>query len=193
MSFILDALQRADAQRERGAVPGLHARQAISPLNAVEHGSRKGMGLAVVGLLALALAAAISWMSLGNPPVVVVTPVPMPAPAQPPKPAPLASRSLPQLPSSAAKVPASPAREVIATAATTVPLLGELPEDIRRQIPAMGITGAVYSENPAQRLLLVNGQVLGQGSLAASDVLLVEIGSKYSEFSFRGTRFRVAH
>lgn len=73
------------------------------------------------------------------------------------------------------------------------PLLGELPEDIRRQIPALTITGAVYSDNPAQRLLLVNGQVLAQGSPVAPDVTLVEIRSGSSEFSFRGTRFRVAH
>ena len=73
------------------------------------------------------------------------------------------------------------------------PLLSELPEDIRRQIPALGISGAVYSDNPAQRLLLVNGQVLGQGSLAAPEVALVEIRAGSSEFSFRGTRFRMAH
>lgn len=73
------------------------------------------------------------------------------------------------------------------------PLLGELPEDIRRQIPALTITGAVYSDNPAQRLLLVNGQVLTQGSPVAPDVTLVEINSGHSEFTFRGTHFRVAH
>jgi general secretion pathway protein B len=73
------------------------------------------------------------------------------------------------------------------------PLLGELPEDIRRQIPALTITGAVYSDNPAQRLLLVNGQVLTQGSPVAPDVTLVEIHSGHSEFSFRGTRFRIVH
>ncbi len=204
MSFILDALQRADAERERGAVPGLHARQVYNSIDVGGTGSRKGMGLAVVGVLALALATTIGWMWLGNPPAAVVTAasvpqVPTPAIAppavstQPPKPAPVSPNALPQRQSSAAKAPASPAKVVAAATQATVPLLGELPEDIRRQVPALGITGAVYSDNPAQRLLLVNGQVLGQGSLAAPDVTLLEIHPNISEFSFRGTRFRLAH
>ncbi len=57
----------------------------------------------------------------------------------------------------------------------------------------MAISGAVYSDNPAQRLLLVNGQVLNQGSQVAPDLTVVEIRSNISEFSFRGTRFRLAH
>lgn len=192
MSFILDALQRAEAERERGAVPGLHARQVNSPIDAGGTDSRKGKGLAVFGIVALGLAAMIGWMWMGNPPATVVTaastplvqtPVSTPAPAVPP----------PQRPTSAAKTPASPARKVAVAAAPTAPLLSELPEDVRRQIPPLGISGAVYSANPAQRLLLVNGQVLGQGSQAAPDVVLVEIHSSSSEFSFRGTRFRVIH
>jgi general secretion pathway protein B len=74
-----------------------------------------------------------------------------------------------------------------------VPLLSELSEDIRRQIPALLITGAVYSNNPEQRLLLVNNQPLTQASLAAPEVKLEEIGEKSSVFSFRGMRFRVVH
>jgi len=73
------------------------------------------------------------------------------------------------------------------------PLLSELPEATRRQIPSMTISGAVYSQNPAQRLLLVNGLVLSQGSQAAPDLTVVEIRSNSSEFNFRGTRFRMAH
>ncbi len=57
----------------------------------------------------------------------------------------------------------------------------------------MAISGAVYSDNPAQRLLLVNGQVLNQGSQVTPDLTVVEIHAHDSEFNFRGTRFRVAH
>jgi general secretion pathway protein B len=75
----------------------------------------------------------------------------------------------------------------------TIPRLSELSEDLRREIPPLTITGSVYSESPGQRLLLVNGQVLAQGSLAAPDVTLEEIRAKSSVFSFRGTRFQVMH
>lgn len=78
-------------------------------------------------------------------------------------------------------------------AAPAVRLLGELPPDLRGQIPPLAITGSVYSANPDKRLLLVNNQVLAQGSLAAPEVTLVEIQAKSSVFSFRGTRFRVMH
>lgn len=71
--------------------------------------------------------------------------------------------------------------------------LSDLPEEVRRQIPPLTITGSVYSANPEKRLLLVNNQVLAQGSLAAPEVTLVEIQAKSSVFSFRGTRFRVVY
>lgn len=78
-------------------------------------------------------------------------------------------------------------------AAAPVPLLSELPEDIRRQIPALTITGAVYSETPGQRLLLVNNLVVNQGGLVAPELNVEEIRPKSSVFNFRGTRFRLAH
>ena len=79
------------------------------------------------------------------------------------------------------------------TAPAAVPLLSELPDDIRQQIPVLTITGAVYSENPTQRLLLVNNLVLTQGSQVTPEISLEEIRVKSSVFSFRGTRFRLTH
>jgi general secretion pathway protein B len=60
-------------------------------------------------------------------------------------------------------------------------------------MPPLAITGAVYSDNPAQRLLLINGQVLPQGSTVTPEVTLEDIGERHSVLSFRGTRFRLAH
>jgi general secretion pathway protein B len=73
------------------------------------------------------------------------------------------------------------------------PLLNELPDALRRQLPALSITGAVYADDPKQRLLLVNNQVLPQGSQVAPEVTLEEIHQRSSVFNFRGTRFRLAH
>jgi general secretion pathway protein B len=74
-----------------------------------------------------------------------------------------------------------------------LPLLSELPDALRRQLPALSITGAVYADDPKQRLLLVNNQVLPQGSQVAPEVMLEEIHQRSSVFNFRGTRFRLAH
>lgn len=240
MSYILDALKRADAERERGAVPGLHSRQVTSPAPQVAPGTRRSLWLAVAAVLVVGGLSAGLWVwrsaaddarvaavvpAVARPVVPAPlaqpaqTPAPLPASApalQPAAPPPPAVAALPPAVAPAIRKPASEpalaapaagpkpspkpkpdpvakAAEPVAAAPAIVPLLSELPEDIRRQIPALTITGAVYSEDPARRMLLVNGQVLAQGSQAAPELNLEEIRARSSVFSFRGTRFRVAH
>lgn len=206
MSYILDALKRADAERAHGDVPGLHTRQLATP--ALPAPARTGRYLwPAVAALALAAGAALWWLwpTSGNTmkpvavaPATIKAPViAPPAPPQPmltaaaPTPSASASTSAPLASAPAPTVPAPVSASQ--TGPASVPLLSELPEELRRQIPALAITGAVYSANPAQRLLLVNNQVLTQGSLAAPELTLEEIRAKSSVFSFRGTRFRLAH
>ena len=241
MSYILDALKRADAERERGTVPGLRAQTipGVTPDSHGAHASLRAWPVIVTGIaLAVAVIAAGAWVwrsqaGSERAPVVVAAPtVPAPpaAPALPPQPAPVAapvpaahnavSQAAPVAPTVPAASPAvkpkprpepppataprsastevapvkpSPAASAASPALPVAPLLSELPEEIRRQIPALTITGAVASENPAQRLLLVNGQVLPQGAAAAPEVLIEEIRARSSTFKFRGSRFRVTY
>ena len=280
MSYILDALQRADAERGRGNVPGLHARQLPTALEEAA-AARTGLRGPLVwgGLLVLVLAATVAglWMwrspaspsspvaaapATANQPAPAATPVaspPLPAavpvvPAAPVAPvvspaaptAPIATPPAALAPSAAASVGAPPAppatvqaaavaraapqpaptappaasdtpvtpavapvsatpapRAATAPAPTSptgssatpaeAPLLSGLPEDLRRQIPALVITGVVHADNPAQRLLVVNNQVLTQDGQLGPDLVLETIGSRHSVFRFRGTRFRVAN
>ena len=61
MSYILDALRRADAERERGSVPSLHA-QSVLPGSPDAAARRNGRPMAwIVATLALALAASLAW------------------------------------------------------------------------------------------------------------------------------------
>jgi len=251
MSYILDALKRAEAERERGAVPGLHARQTITPSPQTAGRAQRRVWLTAGATLALAGMAAAGWWVwrtpdaavrlaavepvVARPPVTVPLAQPAPAPTLRPAPTPAppavtASPSAPQpvpaAPRAAVSSPLpavapaairpaprpAPAERAMAVpppprpkpdpvakpaaspaAAPAVQLFGNLSEDLRRQIPPLVITGSVYSANPDKRLLLVNNQVLAQGGLAAPEVTLVEIQAKSSVFSFRGTRFRVAH
>jgi general secretion pathway protein B len=78
-------------------------------------------------------------------------------------------------------------------AAPTLPTLLELPEELRRQLPTLQITGAVYSANAAQRLLLVNGQVLPEGSKLSPELVIDEIGPHSALLSFQGRRFQAAY
>jgi general secretion pathway protein B len=230
MSYILDALQRADAERARGSVPTLNARPLSSPAASPGLTTAQRAGLAVAGLVALLLVAAWAWSIWGSatpqsvaatvtstvpaPPASAPAAVAIAAPASrlPAVPATVPAAVPAAMPATLPKTPvaekaavAQPAQakpsatsttpkvEAHAPAQAQAPLLSELPEATRRDIPPLAISGAVYSENPAQRLLLVNGQVLIQGGEVAPDLKVVEIRSNVTEFSFRGTRFRLAH
>lgn len=213
MSYILDALQRAEAdrERERGTVPGLQTRPVLPGSRTERPGHKLGVGsviAAAVGIAALVAAMLWYWQSAGREPATPIVQAPAAqtlTPMAPIAPAPVAvvNRTVtrvtaqpqrpPETPKRAA-APSAPERAITsASVATEVPLLKELQEELRRQVPALAISGAVYSENPAQRLLLVNGQVLSQGSPAAPDVTLEVIHPTTSEFSFKGTRFRLPH
>ncbi len=234
MSYILDALQRADAERERGGVPGLHARQVVATALPQSAATRWGFWWLVTAIVAMAILAGGFWLTRAPavataPPIVdtlaprevVVAlsaprPTPVPAPiAAPVVTAPVTLTASSALDSPLAKVrPVSPQLPVVQTPMVTakpapsvaasshaitappaiaVPWFADLPADLRQHIPKLTITGTVYSENPAQRLLVVNGQVLTQGSEVAPELSLAEIHPTNSDFIFRGTRFRVAH
>ena len=233
MSYILDALKRADdereRERERGAVPGLQSRHATTPAAKADRRAPRRIWLAVAALALGGIAAGLwFWQTPSGtgqlaavapavpPPAQPVPPPTLPVPASPPavtaprvaaslppavvraapkpvpKPAPAASAA-------AVQPPPGPRPDPVAksTASQTAPpavrSFNDLPEGMRRQIPPLVITGSVYSKNPDKRLLLVNNQVIAQGTLAAPEVTLEEIQAKSSVFSYQGTRFRLAH
>jgi general secretion pathway protein B len=237
MSYILEALRKADAERERGAVPDLHAQ--LLPLTAgsssADAGGRPvvlwgGVALAVAALgvalwwfvgarpdVAPALAAASApaltlpasaaalppaapAASAPAPPTVAVAAAPTAAPA-PRKPAPPAAK-----PAKPAKAPVRASDEdtplvappVVAKAskpppaalqAERVPPLAELPEDLRRLVPAMAMGGSVYSPDAKRRMVIVNGQVFVEGSKLTPELSLETVNPKSAVFSVRGQRF----
>jgi len=224
MSYILDALKRADAERSRGSVPGLHVRQTVEPVATGWVVGHRIWWLAFE--VVLALAALVGWFwwtgsanhpdaAAVRPPIAPTTSTVLPS-AQIHDPLPIADTPAsavaqpvvpvkPQVPLSVVVAPVKviapstvkPANDStarpLATSTPALPLLIELPEALRREIPSLAITGAVYSDNPAQRLLLVNNLVLNQGSQVAPELKLEEIHAKESVFNFRGTRFRLGH
>ena len=66
MSYILDALRRADAERERGAVPSIHAQQFALMPGEDDSGGRSRLPLWIIGALAIALLGALAWILLGR-------------------------------------------------------------------------------------------------------------------------------
>lgn len=213
MSYILDALNRADAERERGSVPGLHARQTYAQTSKASKANSRPW-IALVATLTVASIAAGVWfwrapVNSAPPAIAEFAIAAAPAAAAPPAPVPIAPVVAPTtVPKEAPKPPVvksvaqpqtatkpTPIEKKVVTAkvAVSIPLLSELSSSVRSQISPLTITGAVYSKNPGQRLLLVNNQVLNQGNLAAPELTLEEIRANSSVFSFRGTRFRLEH
>jgi general secretion pathway protein B len=81
--------------------------------------------------------------------------------------------------------PAAPA------AAARLPRLNELPEDLQRQVPTLAIGGSVYSPQAERRMVVVNGQVLQEGTSLGPELQLQQIGPKSAVMSIRGTRFEL--
>ncbi|OYU29183.1 MAG: hypothetical protein CFE41_01785 [Burkholderiales bacterium PBB2] len=234
MSYILDALRRAEAdrERERGQVPGLHAQPPAggAAVAGAARSPRRGRlwaaGGAVV-LLVLAGVGAGSWWAGGSgvssavdrpvtqqPPApqrAEATPVHPPSPASSPSPAPaVAALANPPFaapspvaappivaPPVAALRPSAPAPGLAAKAAAPseaapIPRLAELPESVRRELPKLAISGSVYSEDPASRFVIANGEVLREGAKLGPEHVLEQIGARELVLRFKGQRYRQA-
>ncbi len=69
----------------------------------------------------------------------------------------------------------------------------ELPVSVLRLIPVLRIDAVVKSPSPANRLLLVNGQVLREKETLVPGLRLETIGDEGVIFDWRGQRFRVVY
>lgn len=140
MSYILDALRRAESERARGQVPGLHDQPAL-PATAAARSAWPAWAWALpAGAILLLLAVAALWWlwpkpvarpaiavapgAVAAPPTAVPTPVPAPVPAPTqaaaaarPPPMPATTPLLPQVVS--APAPVVPAAAAVPAAAPT--------------------------------------------------------------------------
>lgn len=228
MSYILDALRKADAERERDPARGIHAQPAVgATMAAARSGPPAWMWLAG-GAVAVAGVAFVAWPVDSAPPT-AVKPVaqPQPAAVAPPAqpvaaampvqvsaPMPVATAVQPAPPPMPVPAPQAPvaatARPTPAVAVATAPpvavpaaapapaadrvyAIAELPPDVQRDLPKLAITGGVHSDNAAQRMLIVGGQVMAEGAQLAPGVVLEEIRPKTAVVRFRGYRYSVGY
>lgn len=133
MSYILDALRRAQAERGRGSVPGLHTPASPVAVPTVQRAApARGLPWMVLAALAGVGAAAGAWWLVRAPSATVAAVVPAPAPAIP----------TPAAPASAAPIalPAHGAAPAPETAPATTPTPTPAPTPAR--VPASALAPA---------------------------------------------------
>lgn len=203
MSYILDALRKADAQRERDPSRGIHAQPV--PLGAPSSGTRPGSRAVLWGGIALGAVALgyAGWQLTREapPPAVVAAPAVPAAPAAAPVPVPAPAAEVPA-PATAVMPPPPPVVQAPppapAPAAANAPAPAPAPAanaEVRTSpppdAPKLTITGGVYSTDKAQRMLIVNGQVFNEGAEPVPGVRLEQIRPNTAVLNFRGQRYSV--
>ena len=220
MSYILEALRRAQHERERGQVPGLNAQPTGSPS---EPPPRAGVAVSwpVLGVgLGVALLGVGVWLWRGSAPAAPpATAMPAAVATRPAAPAPAALPVVVSAPPAAALVPSVQASAAAPAGASTpvfkpVPTpvsapgstpmsapvsravprllaLAELTPDQRRDLPPLVMGGSIWSESALGRFVIVNGQVVREGEAAAPGVTVESIGPKAVLLRWRDLRFEV--
>ncbi len=181
MSYILEALKKAQAERQLGAAPTIHA----TPLHAVADSGVQRRTLLAFALPALALAgvaAALMWWRQPEAGAPAPQAVPVPAavaaaPAPPPQPAPL--RQAP---------PAPVARAPAVVPDDALPTQRELPT-----VPQLAVGGYIYSRDPADRLLVVDKVLRHEGEEIAPGLVLEKLLPKAAVMNYKGTRYRIPY
>lgn len=134
--------------------------------------------------------------STTSPNTAAPAPVPAAAPATAPAPAaaPAAAGNAAQPGAFAtAKLAPGAAAPVATAAGNRVFNPAELPADVQGALPKLAITGGVYSDNAAQRMLIVGGQLVKEGAELAPGVVLDQIRSRSAVLRFRGYRYGVSY
>lgn len=69
--------------------------------------------------------------------------------------------------------------------------LAELSPAMQRELPPLVIGGSMYSDNAAERMLLIDKHLLHEGDEVAPGLILEKLMPKAAVLRFRGNRFRI--
>ena len=230
MSYILDALKKANAEREhsRGALPGLHTqlnRATSAPPGhaklSLKSKTAQLWTLAAVLLLGAGVLGVLFWPA-AKPPVSTAVTIPAAAAtttdtaltaaiATPRPPAQLPQSPLPAAaPTVSAPFRVTPAPHNLSlpavTSASTLPETARqipppavkqtpsvLPAKVRATMPALVVSGSTYSDNPAYRMLIINGQVYREGEFPIPGLKLKQIRQKSALLLYEGNIYALPY
>ncbi|MFT3808225.1 general secretion pathway protein GspB [Arenimonas sp.] len=217
MSLILEALRKSEAERKRGQAPGLFAPMPAPPSRRRRTPVWTMLaGVLVIGLLVFGVIR--FWPSAADPtaietittdapdkpveagttksvsdttiapaatPPTPVSPAPPPSPAQTP---------IPAAPAPVAIAPAAPPPLPTPLPAANEPVtdylpsLASLPPDQRANLPPLKLSMHVWSDQPARRIAIIDGQRVGEGA-SLSGAVVAEIRRDGVALDIDGQRY----
>ncbi len=88
------------------------------------------------------------------------------------------------------KINVKPESEISQQSIRDVPRLLELPEIVQQAIPNMIFAGHVYSSNPSQRSIIINGYAMSEGDMIVDGLRVKHITRDGVIFDYQGQLFR---
>jgi general secretion pathway protein B len=207
MSLILDALKKSQRERHKGKTPRLTSVHGKLSVSRPKSSFRPVLFL--FSLISLAIGAGACYVYLASKDAIKIADMP------PTKQLETASVTIaeappemstdefatspsgpPVNPGSSTSIPEVPA----ISGAETQPLLKEepegslpsyenLPTEIRIRVPVFHFSGHTYSNDPAQRMIIVNSSIKREGETIGVNARLIEITWDGVIVEFEGTRF----
>ena len=89
------------------------------------------------------------------------------------------------------EIPVSPLS--VAQSKEPINKLSELPADLRLALPKLVISGSTYSDTPAYRMLIINGQVFHEGEKIAADMVLQQVKPNLAVLEYKGQRYSMPY
>lgn len=208
MSYLVDALRKAEHERHQGTAPN-----AAALAGRLTQGGHSGLGLTgwvVVILVAcnLLLFGYLFWPSSGTPPRAAgmgktvaaaeaqqmntaVVEHDKPAPAAPVNKAPqkVSVKPTPVPKDNSGKQIRQRTSVVARESADNRPAAAIRTQSRPADIPEVEIHGHLYSDNPAESFILVGGRIYHEGERLPDGVVVVKIDRKGALLNYRGRRF----
>ena len=208
MSFILDALKKSEAERQRQIAPGLLTPPAVPPRSRLPLWAIALLGLLVLNTIVLSVVIMRHTPDTAAPAVAAVAPVAITTSAPPVAPASVprdasnddAPLFAPEVPVAAPNNPIVSAARARLGSAATAAAGAPADEQMLPTIGTMNFTGAdalaplhldvhVYAADPAARFVFINGRKYTEGSTLVEGPSLVRIRPDGVVLEYRGKRF----